>query len=162
MILLITNTRYDLRPDVMQPINIDLQKSPSPEQISLLAKNFNQYVKKEMPGLPAESEDQIFMLNVYDDKQHYIGGILANCYWDGLEIDTLWISPSHRGNGLGTKLLQHAEQYALNNGSVIAFLRTVDAKQFYEKSGYAVYGILEDRPIGTFLYHMKKRLNAPN
>jgi len=146
----------------MQPINIDLQESPSTEQISVLANNFNQFVKGQMPDIPSESDDRIFMLNAYDDKQSYIGGILANCYWDGLEIDTLWVSPSHRGNGLGAKLLQHAEQYALTNGSVIAFLRTVDAKTFYEKSGYSVYGILEDRPIGTFLYHMKKRLDASN
>jgi hypothetical protein len=26
---------------------------------------------------------------------------------------------------------------------------------------YEVYGVLEDRPIGTVLYHMKKRIDGP-
>ena len=33
------------------------------------------------------------------------------------------------------------------------------SKEFYEKLGYSIYGVLEDRPIGTLLYHMKKRLS---
>lgn len=36
----------------------------------------------------------------------------------------------------------------------------VDARPFYERIGYTVYGMLEDRPIGTVLYHMKKRLTG--
>jgi hypothetical protein len=52
-----------------------------------------------------------------------------------------------------------AEKYAKGNGAVVSFLKTVDAKEFYEKNGYQVYGLLEDRPIGTVLYHMKKRLD---
>ena len=86
--------------------------------------------------------------------------MLANCYWNGLEIDTLWVSESLRGNGIGSKLVNQAEQFAIENGAVISFLKTVNAKKFYEKLGYEVYGILEDRPIGTLLYHMKKRLQV--
>ena len=142
----------------MHNISIKLHESPSEKHTDRLKKCFNQYIEKQMPGLPAESEDRIFTLSAKDEKDTYIGGILANCYWDGLEIDTLWIDPSHRGCGLGARLLSQAEQYGKDNGAVIAFLRTVDAKRFYEKSGYCVYGVLEDRPIGSVLYHMKKRL----
>ncbi|NYH11673.1 hypothetical protein [Pseudomonas moraviensis] len=55
-------------------------------------------------------------------------------------------------------LLEKAEATGTNNGAVVSFLKTVDAKQFYEQHGYEVYGVLEDRPIGTNLYHLKKRL----
>ncbi len=48
--------------------------------------------------------------------------------------------------------------FGIENGAVISFLKTVEAKDFYQKLGYEVYGVLEDRPIGTSLYHMKKRL----
>jgi hypothetical protein len=35
------------------------------------------------------------------------------------------------------------------------------AKDFYESLGYTVFGVLEDRPVGTRLLHMKKRLDDP-
>lgn len=66
---------------------------------------------------------------------------------------------SNRGAGLGAELLGKAEQYGKEQGTVISFLKTVEAKIFYEKHGYQVFGVLEDRPIGSFLYHMKKRLD---
>lgn len=58
-------------------------------------------------------------------------------------------------------LLEKAEAIGASNGAVVAFLKTVDAKQFYERHGYEVYGVLENRPIGTHLYHLKKRLVKP-
>ncbi len=47
----------------------------------------------------------------------------------------------------------------MEQGAVISFLKTVEATGFYEKYDYQVFGILEDRPIGTLLYHMKKQLD---
>ena len=98
------------------------------------------------------------MVNARSESGELVGGVLANCYWDGLEIDTLQVSESQRGEGLGSKLLNKAEVFGIENGAVISFLKTVEAKDFYQKLGYEVYGVLEDRPIGTSLYHMKKRL----
>ena len=75
-----------------------------------------------------------------------------------MEIDTLWVLEGQRLKGIGKKLVKKAEKLAKENGAVISFLKTVEAKDFYEKQGYEVFGILEDRPIGTLLYHMKKRI----
>jgi ribosomal protein S18 acetylase RimI-like enzyme len=86
-------------------------------------------------------------------------GINANCYWDGLEIKTLWVADELRNQGIGEKLVLRAEEFARENGAVIAWLKTLDARKFYERLGYHVYGELEDRPIGTVFYHMKKRLD---
>lgn len=57
-------------------------------------------------------------------------------------------------------MVLQVEDFARGKGAVVAFLKTVDAKPFYEKLGYQVFGFLGDRPIGTRLYHMKKRLNG--
>ena len=135
-------------------------ESPSKEQINELTDQFNQYVSSVWPDVPPESEDQIILYRVHNNQGEYVAGLLANCYWNGLEIDTLWVSEPLRGNGIGSKLVHQAEQFAIEHGAVIAFLKTVNAKLFYEKLGYKVYGILEDRPIGTLLYHMKKRLQV--
>jgi GNAT superfamily N-acetyltransferase len=109
--------------------------------------------------LPDESEDRRFLFSAHEELE-FVGGISGSVYWDGLEIDTLWVAENYRGRGLGIRLLTEAEKYAREFGAVISFLKTVDAKEFYQKYGYQVYGQLEDRPIGTVLYHMKKRLDG--
>ncbi|MEQ9329417.1 MAG: GNAT family N-acetyltransferase [Rhodospirillales bacterium] len=68
------------------------------------------------------------------------------------------MAADRRRDGVGTRLLNHIEAFALEQNAVIARLRTVEARDFYEKHGYTVYGVLEDRPIGTELPHKKKRL----
>ncbi len=138
---------------------VDIRRKllPSAEDLALLNKHFWQYASQKMPGLADESEDKTFLFSAYSGD-NFIAGISGNVYWNGLEIDTLWVSDIHRGQGIGRRLVEQAEVYALENQAVIAFLKTVDAKPFYERLGYQVYGVLEDRPIGTTLYHMKKRL----
>lgn len=139
---------------------VDIQKKylPNDGDLAELNRRFWEYTKEKIPGIPAESEDKTFLFTARE-KTLLVGGISGNVYWNGLEIDTLWVSEDYRSRGIGQKLVQQAEDYALENDAVIAFLKTVDAKSFYEKAGYVVYGVLEDRPVGTVLYHMKKRLS---
>lgn len=139
-------------------IRIDLLDSPTEKDKEVLDNRFSEYLRIQYPNLPPESEDKIFMLVAYDETGSCIGAIRCNSYWDGLEIDTFWVKESHRGKRVGSMLLEKAEATGANNGAVVSFLKTVDAKQFYERHGYEVYGVLEDRPIGTNLYHLKKRL----
>jgi histone acetyltransferase (RNA polymerase elongator complex component) len=56
-------------------------------------------------------------------------------------------------------LLTEIENIARSKGAVVGFLKTVAAREFYQRNGYEVYGVLEDRPIGSKLFHMKKRLD---
>ncbi|WP_426234556.1 GNAT family N-acetyltransferase [Pseudomonas sp. TWP3-2] len=139
-------------------IRIELLASPTEKDQVVLNNMFSEYLRIQYPNLPPESEDKKFMLVARDEGGDYIGAISCNCYWDGLEIDTFWVKESHRGRKVGSMLLEKAETIGTNNGAVVAFLKTVEAKQFYERHGYEVYGVLEDRPIGTNLYHLKKRL----
>ena len=136
-----------------------LTESPPSGLVSELTSHFFAYSKSKLPDLPPESEDKLFMVTALSDTRELVGGILANCYWNGLEIDTLWVRKEERGEGVGAELLLRAENFGRQHGAVIAFLKTLEAMDFYSKSGYEVYGTLEDRPIGTLLYHMKKRLD---
>jgi GNAT superfamily N-acetyltransferase len=142
-------------------IKIDVLNSPSEKDREALNNRFAEYLRIQYPDLPPESEDKTFMVVAHVEAGDYIGAISCNCYWDGLEIDTFWVKESHRGRKVGSMLLEKAETIGARNGAVVAFLKTVDAKQFYERHGYEVYGVLEDRPIGTHLYHLKKRLVKP-
>lgn len=139
-------------------MDYELIEAPTEKESSELSRKFHEFVNSKTP-LPDESEDKKFIINVRDSERELIAGISANAYWDGLEIEILWVDHSHRGTGLGSELLRKAEQYGKEQGAVISFLKTVEAKNFYERYGYQVFGVLEDRPIGSVLYHMKKRLD---
>ena len=123
-----------------------------------LKESFRLYNLSIIPDLPSEDEDQLVAVYLRRDDGTIGGGVEANIYWDGVEIELLWVSEELRGAGFGTRLMQEVEQQAKDKGAGIAFLKTGEARKFYEKLGYEVFGILEDRPIGTKLYYMKKRL----
>jgi GNAT superfamily N-acetyltransferase len=139
-------------------MKIDKIYAPNAADLSDLRARFQQYGSSRIPDLSPESADREFLFSARDGVR-LIGGICGSVYWDGLEIDILWVEADYRGSGIGAQLLAEAEKFGRENGAVISFFKTVEAKGFYEKQGYHAYGILEDRPIGSLLYHMKKRLD---
>ena len=143
---------------VLSKLKLTLLENPDSNEEEQLEAQFWRFVESGMPDLPPESEDKRFLISAYIGDQ-YVGGLKANAYWDGLEIEVLWVDDDYRNQGIGRQLVMEAEKYAGTQGSVIAFLKTVEAVPFYESLGYSVYGTLEDRPVGTVLYHMKKRLD---
>ena len=139
-------------------MKIDKTYAPGASDLTDLRNRFWEYASAQIPDLRPESEDLGFLFSTFDGTR-LIGGICGNVYWNGLEIDILWVDADRRGSGIGTRLLAEAENFARDQGAVVAFFKTVQAREFYEKQGYEVYGVLEDRPIGSRLYHMKKRLD---
>ena len=91
-------------------------------------------------------------------ENRIVGGIKARVGRTGLEIDALWVDDAHRGNGTGAKLLSGVENFARSHGAGIAFLTTVDGRDFYERHGYTVYAQLDTPRADSVRYHMKKAL----
>lgn len=132
---------------------------PTKTDTAPLHNAFEKFALQSNPQLVPESQDKPIFLKIEDDQGNLLAGLYGNCYWNGLEIDTLWVDEPLRGQGIGKRLVDQAEQYARRQGAVVSYLKTFDAKHFYEQLGYQVYGELKDRPIGTVLYHMQKRLD---
>ena len=67
---------------------------------------------------------------------------------------------SARGRGLGRTLMRQAEDVALRRGCHGAWLDTFSfqARGFYEKLGYTVFGSIDDYPPGHSRFFMKKVL----
>ena len=65
-----------------------------------------------------------------------------------------------RGQGYGSALLRVAESLAREAGCVEVKLDTYEfqAKPFYEKHGYSVFGVLEGYPANTRTYYLRKAL----
>lgn len=97
---------------------------------------------------------------IADDNGRIIAGCVARMYcWNVTYIDTLWVDETYRGKGLGSQLLTEVERTAKEKGCYLIHLDTFDfqAKEFYEKQGYKVFGVLEDCPKEHCRYYMKKR-----
>jgi GNAT superfamily N-acetyltransferase len=80
--------------------------------------------------------------------------------WGILYIDVLFVEESHRGQQLGSLLLSKVEAEAKSMGASLSHLDTFDwqAKDFYLKQRYEVFGVFEGCPKGHKRYYMKKTL----
>lgn len=89
-----------------------------------------------------------------------VGGLVGEIGWKWLFVELLWIAESHRGRGLGSRLLQAAEAAAIRRGARHAYLDTFDfqARPFYERHGYEVFGVLEDYPPGHRRFFLRRDL----
>lgn len=52
-------------------------------------------------------------LTITDDDNNIIAGLVARTWWGGLDIQYLWVSEKYRKSGLGSQLMQNAEEEAL-------------------------------------------------
>jgi GNAT superfamily N-acetyltransferase len=79
-----------------------------------------------------------------------------------LHVITLAVAAPVRRRGFGKELMQRAETYAVERGCTNAFLDTFsfEARPFYEKLGYRLFGTLENHPVGHQHYFMTKKLNS--
>ena len=89
-----------------------------------------------------------------------MGGLLGNIWGGWLYVTYLWIDEPVRGQGWASRLMDEAEDYARERGAHSATLDThsFQARPFYEKRGYEVFGTLDDYPKGHKKFFLKKRL----
>jgi GNAT superfamily N-acetyltransferase len=88
------------------------------------------------------------------------GGLWARTAWGWLFVELLYIPEDRRGSGLGARLMRRAEDEAIRRGCHHAWLDTFSfqARGFYEKLGYRVFGTLADYPAGHSRFFMTKTL----
>ena len=113
--------------------------------------------------VPFTQDNDFVSLNFHikDESGHVVAGINSLMYcWGMLYIDTLIVDENYRGLQLGSRLLNQVEIKAKSMGAKLSHLDTFDwqARDFYLKRGYEVFGILEDCPEGHKRYYLKKEL----
>jgi GNAT superfamily N-acetyltransferase len=87
-----------------------------------------------------------------------VGGLWGATGYGYLHLDLLFVPEEMRGAGMGSHLINMAEEEAIRRGCRGAWLDTFSfqARTFYEKLGYAVAGELADCPPGHTRFFMKK------
>lgn len=95
-----------------------------------------------------------------DGEGRLVGGVVGSTWCGWLYVSTLWVDEAFRGAGLGSRLLAAAEAAAVTRGCRHACLSSFSyqARPFYERHGYAVFGQLDDYPPGGALYFLHKAL----
>ena len=125
------------------------------------------YISKEVmhsnnSGVPlTQKKEPIFKRFVLKDNNKVIAGINAYIYcWGIMYIDALFVAEAYRHKQLGTYLTNKVEQEAKALGTTLSNLTTFDyqAKDFYTKLGYEIFGVLENHPPNHTLYFLKKAL----
>lgn len=120
-------------------------------------------VEYNLSQVPSEQKTLFDTLDkkITDDNGRIIAGCVARMYcWNVAYVDTLWVDESCRGTGLGSQLLTEVERTAKEKGCYLIHLDTFDfqAKEFYEKQGYDVFGVLEDCPKEHCRYYLMKTI----
>jgi GNAT superfamily N-acetyltransferase len=141
-------------------MEILLTQSPTEEDLNTISQGIKSYNQNHLPDAVVFEPDTRFAVFAKNDKNIVVGGIRANAYWNYCIIELLWLSDEVRGKGTGSQLMQQAEKFAKEIG--IEYIRTetvsFQAKPFYEKLGYTVYGELKDLPKGCTTYCLVKKL----
>lgn len=95
-----------------------------------------------------------------DETGRHVGGLWAKCGYGWMFVELLAVPEAHRGKDYGTALMQEAERIARTHDCVGMWLDTYEfqARGFYEKLGFEVFGVLDDHPPGQKHFFLRKRL----
>ena len=98
-------------------------------------------------------------LLLIDENGDRVGGLWGKCSYNWLFVELLAVPEEHRGAAFGKALMDGAEQIARANACVGIWLDTYEfqARGFYEKLGYQLFGTLDDHPIGHKRFFLQKR-----
>ena len=120
-------------------------------------------VEYNLSKVPKTQSEEFVSINkkIVNKYGSIIAGCIAKMYcWNVIYIDILWVDEKYRKCGLGTRLLDELEAVALEYKCSLIHLDTFDfqAKDFYIKNGYEIFGVLEDCPKGHCRYYLKKKV----
>jgi GNAT superfamily N-acetyltransferase len=140
-------------------INFDslvAETKPSFEDVRFLEDRLYEY-NVEQTGV---DNGQWLAIFVRDDQQTIHAGVEGWTWCGSCYLRHIWVHQDLRGQGVGTKLLQAAEQEAIKRGCQHIVLESFSfqAPGFYQKLGFEVFAVLEDHPHGHRNYYLRKRL----
>jgi GNAT superfamily N-acetyltransferase len=100
------------------------------------------------------------VLALHDDEGRIIGGAIGDTNWGWLHVTVLAVSHDLRGQGWGTRLMEAMERLARDRGCHHAWVDTFSfqARPFYERLGYRVFGTLPHYPDDQVRYFLAKPL----
>jgi ribosomal protein S18 acetylase RimI-like enzyme len=140
----------------MDDVKIEVRRDPSAEETDLIFNGLVEFNESQV----GDARFKEFGILASGESAAIIAGLLGHTLWNGFFISALWVAEAVRRKGIGRQLLARAEELAIQNGCDHIHLDTFDfqARDFYEKNGFQIFGTIEDYPIGHKRYYLVKRL----
>lgn len=137
---------------------IKIESARSHEHVELVRAGMRRHAEQ---CVGSEEYEDLTVVGRADDGR-IMGAALGEAGRGWLHVSVLWVDEPFRGQGLGTELLAAMEAEGRRRGCHSAYLDTFSyqARPFYEKLGYEVFGTLEDYPPSHQRFFLRKRLIA--
>lgn len=139
-----------------------------PPQITLSDAEDDAFRKLLGEGLKGYNDEQIgrndrqaLSIRITDpETSEPIGGLAGRTSLGILFIDLVYLPPSLRGSGTGSRILAMAEEEGRRRGCSKAVLFTISfqAPEFYKKLGWQVFGEIAPKPPGATRIYLTKDL----
>jgi GNAT superfamily N-acetyltransferase len=106
------------------------------------------------------SNYQPMAILIQDESGATVGGLWGKTVYDWLFVELFVVPESLRRQKLGSEILTQAESIARQRGCIGVWLDTYDfqARGFYERCGYELFGTIDDHPRNGRRFFLKKRL----
>ena len=140
----------------MEP-GLTLTDAPSADEKRLIGEGLRRY-NEEQAGYSDSRELAVLVSD--PETKHVVGGLLGRTSLGLLFVDLFYVPHSLRGQRVGSRVLEMAEEEAKRRGCSAAMLVTISfqAPGFYERHGYRAFGAIESGPPGTRRIFMAKAL----
>ncbi len=139
--------------------SISVEDDPGQEDVRVLSDGLTAH------ALPITRVPGFHRIAVFarDEGSAIVAGVAGTINWNWLHIGLVWVSEPLRRSGIGRRLIGEIERVAVERGCAHAHLDTFSyqARPFYERLGYRVFGVLEDYPSGQRRYFMQKDFARP-
>jgi GNAT superfamily N-acetyltransferase len=135
---------------------ITLTDSPTDEALRAISRLITEF-NEAGSGRPNDFRPLAVLISDPETAET-LGGLWGWTSFSFLHIDLLYLPESLRSAGLGRRIVNQAEEEAINRGCTGAWLDTFSfqALGFYERLGYTMFGCIEDYPPGHSRFFLKK------
>ena len=108
-------------------------------------------------------QPELLTLVIRDDEGRIVGGAIGETNWEWLHVRVLAVSEDLRGQGWGSHLMREMERLARDRGCHHVWVDTFSfqARPFYERLGFRVFGVLPNYPAEHERYFLSTPLEQP-
>jgi len=137
-------------------LRIERSQNPTDEEREAILTPLRAYNEAQA----GPSNAQLLALLIRNDNGEILGGLYGRFFYQWLFIELLSVPEQARGQGMGSKLMQMAEDLAREKECVGIWLDTFEfqAPEFYKRLGYSELGQIADYPPGHKRYFFQKHL----
>lgn len=141
----------------MQNVTIAVGDDAAAEDLQFLEEQINAF-NFTTTGI---HDARLLVVLLRDDSGRIYAGLSGHTWGGVAEVRFLWVDASKRHAGVGSQLLQAAEEEARSRGcqKVVLSTHSFQAPDFYRRHGYVIAGEFAEYPRGHRSIFLEKPLS---